>query len=236
VDFCESAMEVVIKMIGVVMWFAPIGVFCLIADVVRATGVEVLKLLLSYALVVFVGLVIHVVGFYSLMIWGIARRSPWGFFKALRPAMVTAFSTSSSAATLPVNMACVTGEMKVPRPIASFVLPLGATINMDGTALYQGVATVFIAQVYGIDLSLGQQMMIVLMATLASIGTPAVPGAGVVMLLMILAPLNIPAEGLALILGVDRVLDMCRTTVNITGDAVCCAMADRYWGAKYRTA
>lgn len=234
VDFCESAMEVVIKMIGVVMWFAPIGVFCLIAAVVRATGIDVLKLLLTYALVVFAGLVIHVVIFYSIMIKGIARRSPLPFFGALRPAMITAFSTSSSAATLPVNMNCVTEGMKVPKPIASFVLPLGATINMDGTALYQGVATVFIAQVYGIPLDLTAQLTIVLLATLASIGTPAVPGAGVVMLLMILTPLKIPPEGLALILGVDRILDMCRTTVNITGDAVCCAMADRFWGAKYR--
>jgi Na+/H+-dicarboxylate symporter len=233
-DFCESAMDVVVRMIGVVMWFAPIGVFCLIADVVRATGPQVLGLLLGYALVVVGGLVIHMVGFYSLMLWGVARRSPWEFFRAMRPALATAFSTSSSAATLPVNMTCVTGALKVPAPVASFVLPLGATINMDGTALYQGVATVFIAQVYGRDLAVAEQMTIVLMATLASIGTPSVPGAGVVMLLMILAPLNLPAEGLALILGVDRLLDMCRTTVNIAGDAVCTTMVDRFWGARFR--
>lgn len=233
VEMCRSTMDVVIKMIGVVMWFAPVGVFCLIAAVVRTTGLEVVKLLAVYAAVVVAGLAIHVGGFYSLMLVLVARRSPREFFAAMRPALLTAFSTSSSAATLPVNMACVTGELKVPKPIASFVLPLGATINMDGTALYQGVATLFIAQVFGIPLDVGDQLQIVLLATLASIGTPAVPGAGVVMLLMILAPLNLPPEGLALILGVDRVLDMCRTVVNIAGDAVCCTMADRFWGRKY---
>jgi Na+/H+-dicarboxylate symporter len=207
------------RMVHIVMKIAPIGVLVLIAAVVGQFGARILLNLLKYALIVIAGLAIHMGVIYSLAICSFARMNPLFFFKGMRPAQLIAFSTSSSNATLPVTLQCAEENLGVPKDIASFILPLGATINMDGTALYQGVAAVFIAQVYGIDLTIAGQLTIVLMATLSSVATAGVPSVGIITLTMVLASVGIPAEGIALILGVDRILDMCRTIVNITGDA-----------------
>jgi Na+/H+-dicarboxylate symporter len=199
-------------------------VFVLIAAVIGQFGARILLSLLKYALVVLAGLAIQMGAIYSLSVWAFARMNPFVFLRGLRPAQLIAFSTSSSNATLPVNIQCAEENLGVPKDITSFVLPLGATINMDGTALYQGVAAVFIAQVYGIHLTLAGQLTIVLMATLSSVATAGVPSVGIITLTMVLTSLGIPVEGIALILGVDRILDMCRTVVNITGDASAAVM------------
>ncbi|MCX5752622.1 MAG: dicarboxylate/amino acid:cation symporter [Candidatus Krumholzibacteria bacterium] len=219
IDFFEALSDAMTLMVHIVMKIAPIGVFVLIAAVVGQFGAKILLNLLKYALVVLAGLAIHMGAIYSLAVWAFARMSPLFFFKGMRPAQLIAFSTSSSNATLPVNIQCAEENLGVPKDIASFVLPLGATINMDGTALYQGVAAVFIAQVYGIALTIPDQLTIVLMATLSSIATAGVPSVGIITLTMVLTSVGIPLEGIALILGVDRILDMCRTIVNVTGDA-----------------
>jgi Na+/H+-dicarboxylate symporter len=214
-DVVQQAMIVIIRM---VMAVAPIGVAALVADVIGQSGWTVLKALLVYAVTVLFGLALHVTVVYGTMVRVLARLPVTWFARQVRPAQLIAFSTSSSAATLPVTMECAEENLGISRPVASFVLPLGATVNMDGTALYQGVAAIFIAQVFGIDLSLGAQLGIVLTATAASIGAAAVPGAGMITLAMVLTTAGIPVTGVALILGVDRILDMFRTAVNITGD------------------
>lgn len=219
VELTKAVMEVMVKMVGIIMWVAPIGVFCLITSIVGKVGLEVLFALLIYCIVVVLGLAIHIFGSYSILLKVFSKLNPITFFKAMRPAQVTAFGTSSSAAALPVNMACVR-KLGVSDEITSFVLPLGATVNMDGTALYQAVAVVFIGQVMGLNLSIIDQITILIMVTLASIGAAPTPGAGIIMLLMVLDSVGIPKEGIAFILGVDRILDMCRTVVNVTGDAV----------------
>jgi len=219
IEFFDSISEAMIKMVHLVMKTAPLGVLALIAVVVGKFGTEILYSLLKYALAVVAGLAIHMLFVYSSAVKFLARMSPSKFFSGIKKAQIIAFSTSSSNATLPVTMECAEENLGVPEEISSFVLPLGATINMDGTALYQGAAAVFIAQVYGLDLTLVDQITIVLMATLASIGAAGVPGIGVITLTMVLETLGLPLEGIALILGVDRILDMLRTTVNITGDA-----------------
>ena len=216
----ESLAEVMYKMTGAIMEFAPYGVFALITPVVAVNGPSVLLPLLKVIIVVYLGCILHMLLVYSSTLKVLGKFSPVKFFKLIAPAQVVSFTTASSSATLPINMKCAE-NMGVPNSISSFVLPLGATINMDGTALYQGVCAFFIAQVYGIDLSIGQQVTIILTATLASIGTAGVPGAGLIMLTMVLQAVGLPLEGLALIAGIDRVLDMMRTTVNITGDAAC---------------
>jgi len=219
IDFFDAVSDGMTQLVHIVMKFAPIGVCALIAAVVGRFGAQILLSLVKYALVVLAGLAIHMGMIYSLAVWIFARMSPRFFFRGMRPAQLIAFTTSSSNATLPVNIECAEENLGVPKDIASFVLPLGATINMDGTALYQGVAAVFIAQVYGIPLTVIDQITIVLMATLASIGTAGVPSVGIITLTMVLRTVGLPLEGIALILGVDRILDMCRTIVNITGDA-----------------
>jgi len=219
IEFFDSISEAMIRMVHIVMKIAPLGVLALIAVVVGKFGTEILYSLLKYALAVVAGLAIHMLFVYSSAIKLLAGMSPSTFFSGIKKAQIIAFSTSSSNATLPVTMECAEENLGVPEEISSFVLPLGATINMDGTALYQGAAAVFIAQVYGLDLTLVDQVTIVLMATLASIGAAGVPGIGVITLTMVLETLGLPLEGIALILGVDRILDMLRTTVNITGDA-----------------
>lgn len=218
-SFFDALSDIMIKMIDVIMKFAPIGVFALIAATVAEFGFNILETLLWYAITVLLGLLIHTVGTYSLALKIFSKFSVIKFFKGIRPVQLVGFSTSSSAATLPVNMECCHENLGVSKSITSFVLPLGATINMDGTALYQGVATVFIAQVYGMDLSLAQQITVVFMAVLASIGTAPVPGVGIIMLIIILKSVGVPEQGIALILGIDRILDMCRTITNVTGDA-----------------
>ena len=208
-------------MIVIIQWvmeLAPYGVAALVAEVIGTSGVSVLTALLAYAGTVLLGLAIHA----GIVYGGLVRfigRIPWGsFMRAARPAQLIAFSTSSSSATLPVSMECAEKNIGVSKPVASFVLPLGSTVNMDGTALYQGVAAIFIAQVFQTDLSLGSQLSIVLAATMASIGAAGVPGAGMITLALVLTSTGIPTVGLALILGVDRILDMFRTAVNVTGD------------------
>ncbi len=218
-NFFDALSEIMIKMIDVIMKFAPIGVFALIAATVSEFGFNILETLLWYAVTVVLGLLLHTVGTYSILLKLFTKFGIVKFFKGIRPVQLVGFSTSSSAATLPVNMECCQENLGVSKSIASFVLPLGATINMDGTALYQGVATVFIAQVYGMDLNLAQQITVVFMAVLASIGTAPVPGVGIIMLIIILKSVGVPEQGIALILGIDRILDMCRTITNVTGDA-----------------
>jgi proton glutamate symport protein len=208
-------------MVHVIMKVAPYGVFALIVAVVADFGPGILLNLLKYSAVVLLGLGLHMLIVYGTILRVFARRSVIEFFRGIRPAQIMGFCTSSSNATLPVSMECVTENLGVPPHICSFTLPLGATINMDGTALLQGVAATFLAQIYGIDLSFAQQVTVVLTATLASIGTAGIPGAGIVMLATVLDSVGIPLQGIGIILGVDRLLDMCRTAVNLTGDAVC---------------
>jgi Na+/H+-dicarboxylate symporter len=219
IKFFDGLSEAMIKMVDLIMLIAPIGVFALISATVGEFGFDILQTLIWYAISVILGLTIHTLGVYTLIVKLFSKLKISTFYKGLRKAQTIAFSTSSSAATLPVNMECCQENLGVSKSITSFVLPLGATINMDGTALYQGVAAVFIAQVFGMDLNLVQQLTIVLTATLASIGTAPVPGVGIIMLIIVLKSVGIPEEGIALILGIDRILDMCRTITNITGDA-----------------
>ncbi|WP_298486001.1 dicarboxylate/amino acid:cation symporter [uncultured Maribacter sp.] len=222
-DFFDSLNDVVLKMVDLIMLTAPYAVFALLASVVvSSSDPDLLLALLKYALVVVGGLLLMIV-FYSIVVAVYTKKSPFWFLKQMSPAQLLAFSTSSSAATLPVTMERVEEHIGVDKEVSSFVLPVGATINMDGTSLYQGVAAVFIAQALSFDLTLADQLTIVLTALLASIGSAAVPGAGMVMLVIVLESVGFPpdkfAVGLALIFAVDRPLDMCRTVINVTGDA-----------------
>lgn len=219
-DFFDALNEVILKLIDLIMIAAPIGVFALLAALVaESPSPDIFKALIGYAITVLIGLGILIFGLYPILIKTFTGKNPAFFFKAIAPAQLLAFSTSSSAATLPVTMERVEEHLGVDKEVTSFVLPIGATINMDGTSLYQAVAAVFIAQAFGLELSIGAQLGIVATATLASIGTAAVPSAGMVMLVIILGQAGIPEAGLALIFAVDRPLDMCRTVANITGDA-----------------
>lgn len=222
-DFFDSLNEVVLKMVDLIMLFAPYAVFALLANVVVSSNdPDLLLALLKYALTVVSGLLLLIV-IYMTFITVFTKKNPFWFLKQLSPAQLLAFSTSSSAATLPVTMERVEEHIGVDKEVSSFVLPVGATINMDGTSLYQAVAAVFISQALGFDLSFSDQLMIIITALLASIGSAAVPGAGMVMLVIVLESVNFPADklaiGLALIFAVDRPLDMCRTVINVTGDA-----------------
>ncbi len=222
-DFFDSLNEVVLKMVDLIMLFAPYAVFALLANVVVSSNdPDLLVALLKYAFTVVGGLLLMIV-FYMILVSLITKKNPFWFLKKLSPAQLLAFSTSSSAATLPLTMERVEEHIGVDKEVSSFVLPVGATINMDGTSLYQAVAAVFIAQALSFDLSFSDQLMIILTALLASIGSAAVPGAGMVMLVIVLESIGFPAEklaiGLALIFAVDRPLDMCRTIINVTGDA-----------------
>ena len=218
--FFDSLNEVVLKLIDLIMLMAPYGVFALLASlVVESPSGDLFAALGVYALCVVLGLAIMIFVVYPIAVKFFTGRTVKNFFNGIGPAQLLAFSTSSSAATLPVTMERVTEHLGVDEEVSSFVLPIGATINMDGTSLYQAVAAVFIAQAFGMDLSLGAQLGIIVTATLASIGSAAVPGAGMVMLVIVLGQAGIPEAGLALIFAVDRPLDMCRTTVNVTGDA-----------------
>ena len=218
-SFFDAFNEVILKMIDLIMLVAPYGVFALLsALVVEAPSLELFQALALYAITLLLGLAL-MIAVYAILVYVFAKRSPSFFFRGIAPAQLLAFSTSSSAATLPVTMERVEEHLGVEEEVASFVLPIGATINMDGTSVYQGVAAVFIAQAFGLDLSLSAQLGIIFTATLASIGTAAVPSAGIVMLVIVLAQAGIPEAGLALIFAIDRPLDMCRTIVNVTGDA-----------------
>ena len=225
-DFMEGINDLVIKLVDNIMLMAPIGVFALIADTITSVAgnnlnnvLELLSALGFYMLAVIIGLLIQMFVTYTAVLKLFSNMSLKKFYQGIAPAQLLGFSTSSSGATLPVTMERCEEELGVSEEVSSFVLPLGATINMDGTALYQAVAAVFIAQTLGMDLTLGAQLTIVLTAVLASIGTAAVPGAGIIMLVIILEAIGVPSAGIALILGVDRILDMMRTVTNVTGDA-----------------
>lgn len=220
VNFFDGLNDALIRIIEVVMRLAPYGVFALVAAVIADFGFGILKPLGKYSFVVVLGLFIHLTVVYSIMLKLFSKVPLKRFWNGITEAQLVAFSSSSSAAALPVNMKVCEKKIGIKEEVTSFVLPLGATINMDGTALYQGIAAVFIAQVYGMDLSFSEQLTIVITTTLASIGTAAVPGVGMIMLVIVLQSINVPAEGIALIFGVDRILDMMRTTANITGDAM----------------
>ncbi len=224
--FFQGLNDVIIRMVDVIMLYAPIGVFALMADTITSIAgdsltsvLELLRTLGFYGLVVILGLFLHVILVYGSLIHFVSPVSIRQFFRGISPAQLLAFSTSSSAATLPVTMECAEENLGVKKEVASFVLPLGATINLDGTALYQSVAAVFIAQALGMELDFAAQLTIILTALLASIGAAPVPGAGLIMLVIILEAISVPSGGVALILGVDRILDMLRTTANVTGDA-----------------
>jgi len=219
VDFLDGLNEAMVMLVHVAMALAPYGVAALLFKVVGSTGLSVLAALSVYAIVVVAALVLHAALTYGSIVTFGARLGFFGFLRSIRPAMLLAFSTSSSSATLPVTKECVEDNVNVSPEVSSFVLPLGATVNMDGTALYQGVAAIFIAQIYSIDLSLADQLTIVTSATLASVGAAGVPGAGMITLALVLTAIGVPTEGLALVLGVDRLLDMFRTTTNVVGDA-----------------
>ena len=226
-DFFDSLNEVILKIIDLIMHFAPYGVFALLATlIVEAPKWDLLKSLLLYSITLLIGL-FTLICIYIVIVRLFIKKNPQFFLKGILPAQLVAFSTSSSAATLPVTMDRVHNNLNVPKEVSSFVLPIGATINMDGTAVYQAIAAVFIAQTFGLDLTLGAQLGIIVTATLASIGAAAVPSAGIIVLVIVLAQAGIPEAGLALIFAVDRPLDMCRTVVNITGDATVSMLVDK---------
>jgi proton glutamate symport protein len=226
VNFFDRVQNAMVVIIHIVMKLAPYGVAALVAEVVGTSGFSVLKGLAVYGVAVLVGLALHGILVYGALVKYLARLPVVSFLRAIRPAQLIAFSTSSSSAALPVSLECAEENLGVSTPVASFVIPLGSTVNMDGTALYQGVAAVFIAQVFQMDLSVGDQIGIVATATMASIGAAGVPGAGMVTLAMVLTAAGIPTVGVALILGMDRLLDMFRTGLNVTGDlSVTAAMA-----------
>jgi DAACS family dicarboxylate/amino acid:cation (Na+ or H+) symporter len=210
------------------MRFAPYAVFFLILSVTSRFGLNLLATLATYVATVIGGLLVFVTVGYSLALALVARRSPLEFFRKARIVMITAFSTSSSNATLPTTLRVTEAELKVPRQIAGFVIPLGATTNMNGTALFEGVTVLFIAQVFGQHLTGGQQVVVILMSVVTAIGTAGVPGGSIPLLMMVLAMVGVPVEGIAIVIGVDRILDMCRTTVNVTGDMVTATIVDRF--------
>ena len=223
-DFFNGLAEVTYKIIDMIMSFAPFGVFALMMPVVAVNGPKVLLPLASVVAAMYLAAIVHAVVVYSGTVATLGGMSPIRFFKGIAPAMLVAFSTCSSGATLPVTLKCTQENLGVKKDVSSFCLPLGATVNMDGTAIYVGLAALFVAQAYGIDLNAGQYMTIILTGTLASIGTAGVPGAGLIMLTLVLTSVGLPIEGVALIAGIDRVLDMARTTLNITGDAAGCVV------------
>ena len=212
--------EIFMKCMELILKLSPIGVFCLLCPIIATNGAAIIGSLAMVLLTAYICYIVHAVVVYSLSVKAMGGMSPVKFFKGMMPAIIFAFSSASSVGTLPINLSC-TEKLGAKKEVASFVLPLVATINMDGTAIYQGVCAVFIASCYGIQLTLPQMLTIVLTATLASIGTAGVPGAGMVMLAMVLTSVGLPVDGIALVAGVDRIFDMGRTTVNITGDAAC---------------
>jgi Na+/H+-dicarboxylate symporter len=218
-DFFQASFKAMMKLTQAVIWTAPLGVFGINARIMATTGFEAFRSLGFYFAIVLVGLAIHAFLTLPFLVWLVTRKNPYRHFLGMPPALVTAFSTGSTIVTLPLTMEAVTKHSRVSEKIASFVLPIGATVNMDGTALYECVAVIFIAQIYGIDLAFSQQLIIVLTALLASIGAASVPMSGLVMMSIILGAVGLPLEGVAVILAVDRVLDMFRTMVNVLSDS-----------------
>ena len=232
VTFFEAFNAVMMKITGWIMHLAPFGVFALMAYTIGTMGLSVIKPLVVYMATVVLGLTIHACITLPILLSTLGKYSPVKFIKDVFSAVATAFSTASSAATLPITMDCLQENTGISNKVTSFVLPLGATVNMDGTALYEAVAAMFIAQAYGIDLSIGQQLVIMLTATLASVGAAAIPGAGLVTMVIVLKAVNLPLEGIGMILAVDRILDMLRTAVNVWGDACGAAVVARLEGEK----
>ncbi len=230
--FFQAATDALIIMVSWIMKLAPLGVFALIAAVVGRFGLSLLLSLASFSLLVVVGLVVHMALIYAPIVKIYARRGLVDFFRGIAPAQALAFGTTSSAATLPVSMRCAREALRLPGEVTSFVLPLGASLSRDGTAVYQAISALFIAQVYGLELGVGHYLAILFVGTLASLGTAAVPGGGFINLAIILQAAGIPLEGLALVLGVDRILDMCRTAVNVTGQLCGAVFVD----SKFRAA
>ncbi|MBN8645590.1 MAG: dicarboxylate/amino acid:cation symporter [Planctomycetes bacterium] len=228
IAFCEGLAEAVMQLVRVFMLAAPVAVFCLIAQFVSVVGVGALQSVLAYCLCVVGGLGIVLLVEYPLLMWLLtprANKMTFGrFFRGMAPAATLAFSSSSSSATLPVTIQCARDRLKVPSEIVNFVCPMGTTLNMDGTALYQVISVLFLAQLYGIDLTLAQHLTVGVMAAVVAVGTPGLPGASVVMMAIVLESVGVPTEGVAIVLAVDRVLDMCRTIVNVAGDAVACVV------------
>ena len=227
----EGIQEVSMKVVNWTMLLAPYAVFGLIADISIRVGVDVLLGMSAYVGTVLLGLFLLFM-FYMVIVGLIARKNVWQFMKAIRPAQLLAFSTSSSAAVMPLSLQTATNELGVDEATARFVIPLGATVNMDGTAIYQVIAAVFLAQVFAIDISMNEIILLAVTTVGASIGSPSTPGVGIVILATVLTSVGIPAEGIALILGVDRILDMCRTSVNVTGDLVAATVMQKWLGAK----
>ncbi|MCX7886187.1 MAG: dicarboxylate/amino acid:cation symporter [Verrucomicrobiae bacterium] len=223
----ESLGHVVVAIIDLVMRVAPLGVFCLVFSVTARFGHGLLLQLLKYMLVVIGSLAAFLFAVYPLVLRVIARRNPWEFFRKIRLAMLTAFSTSSSNATLPTSMRVAEQELGFDRAVSGFVLPLGATMNMNGTALFEGATVLFLAQVFGVHLTLASQLIVVVMSVLMAIGTAGIPSGSIPLLMIVLQMVGVPAEGIAIVLGVDRLLDMCRTTLNVTGDLVTAAIVQR---------
>jgi DAACS family dicarboxylate/amino acid:cation (Na+ or H+) symporter len=226
--FLESLGHIVIAIIELVMKVAPLGVFCLIFSVTARFGYDLLLQLLLYVATVVGSLVAFQFLIYPLVLKFLARRSPIDFFRKIKIVMLTAFSTSSSNATLPTTMRVGEQELGLPREIAGFVLPLGATMNMNGTALFEGATVLFLAQVFGVELSLGAQLIVVLMSVVTAIGVAGIPGGSIPLLMMVLGLVGVPMEGIAIILGVDRILDMCRTVLNVSGDLVTATIVHRF--------
>jgi proton glutamate symport protein len=230
VDFFDSLNSAMMKLTDWVIRLTPIGVFALIASVVAETGTDIFANVGRYMATVLLGLAIHALVTLPLLLWLLGRVNPRRYAAKIAPALTTAFSTASSSATLPLTIECVEVEAGVSRRVSSFVLPLGATINMDGTALYESVAAVFIAQLYGIDLSFGQQVLVFLTATLAAIGAAGIPSAGLVTMAIVLKAVGLPLDGIGIIIAVDRLLDMFRTSINVWGDAAGCVIVSRLMG------
>jgi DAACS family dicarboxylate/amino acid:cation (Na+ or H+) symporter len=231
----ESIAQVTIAIIDMVMRVAPYAVFCLIFSVTARFGFDLLVSLASYVLTVIAGLVLFMVVVYPLALIFVARRRPREFFQKAWIVIVTAFSTSSSNATLPTTLRVAEEELNVPNEVAGFVVPLGATMNMNGTALFEGVTVLFVAQVFGISLPLDQQIVVILMSVVVAVGAAGVPGGSIPLLMMVLGMVGAPMQGIAIVLGVDRILDMCRTTVNVTGDLVTATIVNRFAGVKGTT-
>ena len=232
IRFLESLGHVTIAIIELVMKVAPIGVFCLIFSVTARFGFDLLVNLAQFVVTVVGSLAFFLFVGYPIVLALVARRSPLDFFRKARVVMITAFSTSSSNATLPTTMRVAEEELGIPREIGGFVLPLGATMNMNGTALFEGATVLFLAQVFGVHLSLSAQLVVVLMSVVTAIGVAGIPGGSIPLLMMVLGMVGVPMEGIAIILGVDRILDMCRTTLNVTGDLVTATVVARFEGPR----
>lgn len=230
ISLFEDVNDLIMKLVEIVMTFAPIGVFGLIAKTFSTVGYAAMVPLMKYIVTIYIGLIITLVLIYGVLLQGLSGLSLKTFYKKFLPAMSVAFSTASSGATVPVSLDICENELGISKEIASFTIPLGATINMNGTAIMQGVATLFVAQVYGIPVTAQMMLTVVLTSTLASVGTAGVPGAGAIMLSMVFASVGLPLEGIGLIMGIDRLIDMGRTAVNVTGDAICTAIIAKQEG------